>query len=167
MASAKTATAPRRKHKKHSKNVRETVLALLKKTPATRAELVEKGNFSPAALNLHLRALRKEKQIKTQGKRPIIFSLAKDGPSEAPQVVDAEFEAAAPMGSSDTAGALVPALVSSPDLQAALDAVDRRLGAKERIHEKLMTLERLAETLPQPIADILHEIKADYVRHSV
>lgn len=165
-AAGKTKGAPRAsKGRKNAKNVRDAVLALLRNGPATRAQLLAGGSFSPAALNLHLRALRQSRKIKAQGKRPILFSLARGAAAE-PQIVDVEFEAASP-GANDHQGALLPALVSSADLQSALDAVDRRLGAKDRIHEKLLTLERLAGTLPQPIADILNEIRADYVRHAV
>jgi hypothetical protein len=162
---SKTAASKTSRRKKNAKNVRATVLALLKKGAATRTQLLAAGTFSPAALNLHLRALRKEKQVKAEGRRPVRFSLAR-GTSLEPQIIDGEFEAA-PAVANDQLGSLLPAYAAAPDLQAALDAVERRLGAKDRLAEKLMTLDRLASHLPAPVAEILNEIKADYLRHAL
>jgi hypothetical protein len=146
--------------------VRASLLALLRKGPATRTQLLAAGTFSPAALNLHLRALRKDKQIRAEGRRPVRFSLARGGVPVEPQIIDGEFEAA-PMSANDQVGSLLPAYAGAPDLQAALEAVERRLGSKDRLAEKLMTLDRLASHLPAPVAEILNEIKADYLRHAL
>lgn len=146
----RAAVKPKRRY---STNVRERVLELLGKSALTREQLVAKGRFSPASLNIHLRALRREGRLATRGKHPIVFSL-RPVPTEEPEVLNPE-----PGPATATLAAAAPMRAD------ALDAVDRRLGPKHRFQEKLMTLERLAASLPRPIAQVLEEIRRDYLRH--
>lgn len=142
---------PRRKARRgYTQNVREQLLSVLGNRAMTRKELLAKGHFSPAALNMHLRALKSEGRLVTKGLHPVVFALRAAVRRDAAIV-------ARPVA--------VPAVTA--DLQDALDAVGRRLGPKSQFREKLITLERLAASLPLPVAEVLDEIRNDYLRHGM
>lgn len=142
------------KKRPHTLNVRPSILSTLAAGDATRAELLQAIGCSVASLDNHLKALRETHQVTTTGKHPIRFSL---------RPPDAIVET--PIAASPST-ALVPAVIP-PDLQLALHTVRLRLGRRERVAEKIGTLEQLAEAMPAEIAAVLTEIRDDYLGNRV
>lgn len=153
--------SPRRKaaaakKRPHTLNVRPSILSTLAAGDATRAELLQAIGCSVASLDNHLKALRETHQVTTTGKHPIRFSLRSP---DAPAIVET------PIAASPST-ALVPAVIP-PDLQLALHTVRLRLGRRERVAEKIGTLEQLADAMPAEIAAVLTEIRDDYLSNRV
>lgn len=149
--------------RKYQKGVRELILKLLASGPASKSELVKRGKFSRASLQIHLNTLEADGFLHREGNRPIIFSLAPGkvaGNEPAPRK-------AAHAGDDDFHGGAVVLPTVRPDLHETLDVLDRRLAANTRMQDKLIALERLATIMPAPIADLLREIRDDYLQHAV
>lgn len=148
--------APAAKKRARVSNVRPAIVSILAAGDSTRAELLQAIGCSVASLDGHLKALREAHQVTTSGKHPIRFSLRSP---------DAAVIGEPPIAPS-TSTALVPAVIP-PDLQLALHTVRLRLGRRERVAEKIGTLEQLAEAMPPEIAAVLTEIRDDYLSNRV
>lgn len=177
--SAKAGKAGKSARRKRQTGVRGLVLDILAAGPRSSAQLVAEGGFSTASLYLNLKSLKDEGLIETErdgrvvmirlsGKAP---KVARSAPAAASseripvtavegEVMDATEEAGVPKRN-----AVVLAYVPR-DLHEALDGVTRRLSPIEGTQEKLMVLDRLAQTLPGPVADILRSLMADVTRLS-
>lgn len=154
-------TAPaakkRRGRRKAQGSVRPTILKLLQGGPLTRTEIMERGKFSQAALYLHLKGLRDEGMIEPdEDNRRLRLTGPIDGIEEVAitEVVEQPRQT--------KSSALMPANLPRA-LHQALDAVLYRLSPIERVSEKLLVLEQLSRTTPQPVAEVL-QLLIDDVR---
>jgi len=143
-------------------SVRTTILSLLSSGSKTRKQLLELGGFSPASLFNVLKVLKTQGAISLSPDNRLV-SAAGAAPHKAAPVVH-EAEVVNPLSSGK-------ALVAAGEhatraLHEALEAVQRLFVAPDRVKEKLTTLDRLVDTLPAPIADVLAAIREDYARMS-
>lgn len=155
--SEKSATkAPPSGRRRRQSKVADLILNLLAGSPLSGQELLKQGKFSPGALYLNVRALRKAGRIegRRDGRR-VVFSLVDGGgrPAAAANAV--------------TQGASASAASSArltPELQQALDAVTLRLSATGRLQEKLNVLGHLARNMQSPASALLRSTLDDLAR---
>ena len=125
--------------------VRDGILTLLGgDQPKTREQLQKEGRYSAASVDFHLKHLRAEGIVISTSRRPLLFTLAREG------------------GTGPTSSRKPATVKVSRELGAALDAVDKRFGRVSRLQEKRAALKRLAATMPTPVASLLREILSDY-----
>lgn len=177
----KAAKAGKAARRKRQTGVRGLVLDILAAGPRSSAQLVTEGGFSTASLYLNLKSLKDEGLIETERDgRVVMISLSGKArknvsavPAPAPvskarpvvTPVEGEVIEAAETAAVPKRNAVVLAYVPR-DLHEALDGVTRRLSPIEGTQEKLMVLDRLARTLPGPVADVLRSLMDDVTRLS-
>ena len=157
------AAAPKKAaRRKRQTGVRERILEILAAGPINNSELQRKGRFTPSALYLHLRALRQQGLLdsKRSGRTVTLRLKNKSHSRAAEEPIDAVVVHEAPRSNSS---ALVPARMS-PELHEALGAVAFRLRPVERVEEKLLVLDRLANSMPPSVAGVLHAVMEDLVK---
>lgn len=159
-----TAAASKKSRRKRQSGVRERVLALLALGPITNSELQRKGNFTPSALYLHLKALRLQGLLdsKRVGRSVTLRLKGKAQKRVVEEPIEAVVVHEAPRPSSS---ALVPARMS-PELHEALNAVALRLQPVAQVEQKLMVLDQLARSMPPAVSSILHAVMEDLAKLS-
>lgn len=177
----KTAKGGKAARKKRQTGVRGRVLEILAAGPRSSAELVTEGGFSTASLYLNLKSLKDDGLVESERDgRVVMIRLSGKAASSKPA------PAAKPVAAKPIEGVVVSApveVIDEPateapkrnavvlayvprDLHEALDGVTRRLSPIEGTQEKLMVLDRLARSLPTPVASVLRSIMDDVARLS-
>lgn len=156
--------------RKRQTGVRSLILDLLGAGPKTGSELVAQGGFSVASLYLNLKSLKDEGLIESERVgREVSFRLAGAAPAAA-----VDDSASAPIEGEIINReevvvqkvAVVSTAYQGGDLRSALDQLSARLSPVEGAREKLMVLDQLTRTMPQPIADVLRSLMDDVARLS-
>jgi DNA-binding transcriptional ArsR family regulator len=145
-------------------SVRPRILELLGAGPLTRGELLKRGGFSQASLYLHLKALRKDGIVVPDADNRKL-KLAAGAPSIEEVAVAEVIETPRAARPTQPSSALVPAGTARA-LHEALDAVLSRLSPIDRPAEKLLVLEQLARTTPDPVSEVLQLLIDDVRRLS-
>jgi DNA-binding transcriptional ArsR family regulator len=178
----KTAKGGKAARKKRQTGVRGRVLEILAAGPRSSAELVTEGGFSTASLYLNLKSLKDDGLVESERDGRVVMirlsgkaASGKPAPAAKPVavkpiegvVVSAPVEEVIdePAAEAPKRNAVVLAYVPR-DLHEALDGVTRRLSPIEGTQEKLMVLDRLARSLPTPVASVLRSIMDDVARLS-
>ncbi len=141
-----------------------SILASLASGPKTRQQLIEAGAMTVSSFYLNLKQLQDEKQIVVGGRGglvQLIKTVGDESSAAKPQKASLPALRARPASSMT----VIPQFVSGP-LHDALEAVNARFVAVERIGEKLHTLEQLSRTLPSPVAEVLMAVHSDLMKMS-
>ena len=157
--------------RKRQTGVRGLILDLLAAGPKTGSELVAQGGFSVASLYLNLKSLKDDGLIESErvGREVSIRLAGGAAPVEASDEgvsapIEGEIINREEVVVQKTTA--VSAAYRGGDLRSALDQLSARLSPVEGAREKLMVLDQLTRTMPQPIADVLRSLMDDVVRLS-
>lgn len=143
-------------------HAKASILSSLATGPKTRAQLIKAGQLSAPVFYLNLKQLKETNQITVEGRKGLI-RLVGTAATVTPEVQSKSLPVLRPETSSRVA--VIPQYVSG-DLHDALEAVNARFVAMDRVGEKLHTLEQLSRTLPGPVAEVLKLIHGDLLRLS-
>lgn len=162
-AAAKATATPGTRRKRQS-GVRGRILKILAAGPVSGPELLKQGKFSPAALYLNLKAMRADGLVDSQRNgRTVMLSLTGSGSAAEQAPIEGEVVSEQPRPKAKAGSALVPALIPQ-DLHEALNVVAIRLSPVARVQEKLVVLDQLARSMPDPVAEVLRSVIDDVAR---
>lgn len=143
-------------------HAKASILSSLATGPKSRDQLMKAGKLSAPVFYLNLKQLKETKQIAVEGRRGLIRLL---DTTTTPESESSSKSLPALRQLSAARLAVIPEFVSG-DLHDALEAVNARFMAMDRVGEKLHTLEQLSRSLPSPVSDVLMSIHSDLLRLS-
>lgn len=152
--------------RKRQTGVRARILELLAKRPLTGSELVAQGGFSVASLYLNLKSLKDDGLVETErlGREVSIrLSGAVEEAAPASAAIEGEIVSSSEAPVADRP---IVSAYASEDLREALDRLAMRLSPVDGAQEKLMVLDQLMRTMPEPIAGVLRALMTDIARLS-
>jgi DNA-binding transcriptional ArsR family regulator len=145
--------------RKRQTGVRARILELLAKRPLTGSELVAQGGFSVASLYLNLKSLKDDGLVETERLgREVSIRLTGAVEKAATEIVSSS--------EAPVADRPIVSAYASEDLREALDRLSMRLSPVDGAQEKLMVLDQLMRTMPEPIAGVLRALMTDIARLS-
>jgi len=163
--SSKKTPVPRSKPERIGRGeVKASILSSLATGPKSREQLIKAGNLSLPSFYLNLRKLRESGQIVVEGRKGLI-KLTANASGAIGNVSQPRSLVRLPSEKPDTQLAVIPQFVSG-ELHDALQAVNARFIAMDRVGEKLHTLEQLSRSLPSPVAAVLMSIHSDLLKLS-